>query len=61
MSGMFDKEEWDFECRRDEKAAEELEQIKAVRDKWHDLIIRFTELANAEAEKEILKLKEKWK
>jgi len=58
---MFDREEWDFECKRDEKAAKELEQIKAIRDKWQDLITRFTKLANAEAEKEILKLKEKWK
>ena len=30
MSGIFDKEEWSFECKRDEKAAKE----KEIRDNW---------------------------
>ena len=61
MNGMFDKEEWSFECKRDEEAAKELEQIKAIRDKWQDLVTKFQEFTNSEAEKEIIKLKEKWK
>jgi len=34
MSGMFDKEEWSFECKRDERAAKELEDIKKIREEW---------------------------
>jgi len=72
MSGMFDKEEWSFECKRDDAAAKELEEIQAIRDKWKSWVeyrkAEFTyfnddiqEFANREAEKEITELKKKWK
>ena len=71
-NGMFDKEEWSFECKRDEKAAKELEEIQAIRDKWQAWVYyrktdeflyygeSVQEFADAEAEAEIAKLKEKW-
>ena len=74
MSGMFDKEEWSFECKRDEAAAKELEEIQAIRDKWQGWIEHrkggefaltygddVREYANTQAEKEITELKKKWK
>jgi len=66
---MFDKEEWDFECKRDERAAKEIEQIKAIRAKWKNWVkyrkVQFKDsyneeiqaFADAEAEKEIANLK----
>lgn len=33
-TGMFDNDEWKFECQRDEKAAKELEVIQEIRNNW---------------------------
>ena len=33
MSGHFDKEEWDFECKRDDRAAKEAE-LRANWTEW---------------------------
>lgn len=70
MSGMLDNDEFRFECKRDERAAKELEEIQAIRNKWQGWVdYRKTEFAeaydkevqefaNKEAEREINELKE---
>jgi len=69
MAGHFDEEEWSFECKRDERAAKEIEQIKAIRAKWKNWVkyrkVHFKQsyndelqaFADAEAEKEIANLR----